>query len=95
MFPHTRDILAGLPTLTDLAWWLIHCPDGTIVQECGTLHAAVEKVKFTEAARFIETRRAAAWTRRDDELALPQTVVLPVYAARGMMLEAAKRRDGG
>jgi hypothetical protein len=95
MFPQTRTEIAAIDSLTGLATWLIRCPDATIVQECGTLHAEIARRDFIEAARFVDARRAAAWCHRLADLSLPQSVVLPVFATRGLMLEAAKARDGG
>ena len=95
MFPQTRTEIAAIETHVALAELLVRCPDATIVLECGTLHAEIERRKFTEAARFVEKRHAAAWCHRLADLSLPQSVVLPVFAAQGLMMAAAKWRDGG
>ena len=91
----TGDILAELPDHAALAAWLVRCPDGTIVQECGTIHAAIERAKFTAAAPFVEARRAAAWCSRNADLSLPRTVVARVFATMSLMMDAVRRRDAG
>lgn len=87
--------LSAMTTFAARADWLIRCPDWGVVGYVASMVSALEALPFPEAVTFITARHASLLAERSANGELSQTVLMPIHFSRGVMIEAARARDGG
>lgn len=86
--------ITRLPTHADRADWLIRAEDIVVGGYVASIRSAFEKADFPEAIDYLVTRFAAVSCVRLADGSLPQTRLMALNYYRGVMVDAAKARDG-
>jgi hypothetical protein len=88
------DEITRLPSHADRADWLIRAADIVIGGYVASIRVGLEKAGFPEGIDFLAQRFAAVSMNRLADESLPQTLLMAVNYRQGVMVEAAKARDG-